>query len=349
MKSTFKKGLSVALLLAISTLNNNTMAQSIDPTTDPAVESHVRGFLKAANAAVTTPIYQMPIDQARDTYTFATTVGDKPDLSGTEVVERQIHEDSLRVTLFIVRPVAAHGDIPAFMYFHGGIWFMGDYNTHKTLLHDLVLKTGMAAVFVEFTRTPDAQYPHQNNEAYAATKWIAEHGKEVRIDGSKLAVAGNSIGGNMATVVALMAKDKGTPQLKLQVLISPVTDANFETESYNRFADGYFLTRALMIRGWDLYIKDPAQRKDIYASPLQATADQLKGLPPALVITEENDVLRDEGEAYARKLDAAGVYTTSIRYNGMTHDFVIINALRGLPATQAAVKQVADALVQFVK
>ena len=234
------------------------------------------------------------------------------------------------------------------MYFHGGIWFMGDYATHKTLLRDLVVQSKMAAAFVDFTRTPEAHYPQQNNEAYAATKWIATLAK-VRIDGSKLAVAGNSVGGNMATVVAFMAKEKGGPALKLQVLISPVTDANFDTESYNRYADGRFLTKALMMKGWDLYLNDHAQRKQIYASPIQASAEQLKALPPALVITEENDVLRDEGEAYARKLDAAGVFTISTRYNGMIHDFVIINSLHELPATQAAIKQVADALVQFVR
>lgn len=349
MKYSIKKAFTMALILGTSAIVNNTMAQTTDPSTDPHVESHVKGFLKAVNAATTIPVSEMPLEQARATYTYATTVGDKPDLSGTEVIEKTIREDGLSVSLHIVRPAGVNKDIPAFMYFHGGIWFMGDYNTHKTLLHDLVIQTGMAAVFVDFTRTPDAHYPQQNNEAYAATKWIAEHGKEVKIDGSKLAVAGNSIGGNMATVVALMAKDKGTPQLKLQVLISPVTDANFETESYNKLASGYFLTKALMIRGWDFYTKDPAQRKEIYASPLQATAEQLKGLPAALVITEENDVLRDEGEAYARNLDAAGVYTTSTRYNGMTHDFLIINALHGLPATQAAIHQVADALIKFVK
>ncbi|XZF12424.1 alpha/beta hydrolase [Chitinophagaceae bacterium MMS25-I14] len=339
----------MASILGTSAAVNTAAAQVSDPTTDPGVESHVKGFLKAVNAATTIPVSEMPLEQARGTYVYATTVGEKPDLSGTEVTEKTILEDGLSVKLHIVRPAGVKKDIPAFMYFHGGIWFMGDYDTHKTLLHDLVVKSGMAAVFVDFTRTPEAQYPQQNNEAYAATKWIAEHGKEVQIDGSKLAVAGNSIGGNMATVVALMAKDKGGPQLKLQVLISPVTDASFETESYNKFADGRFLTKALMIKGWDLYIKDPAQRKEIYASPLQATAEQLKGLPPALVITEENDVLRDEGEAYARNLDAAGVYVTAVRYNGMIHDFVIINALHGLPATQVAIQQVADVLKQFVR
>lgn len=349
MKDVIRRAFSLAFILGTTATVNRAMAQTVDPVSNPNVESHVKGFLKAVNAATTTPVSKMPLEQARGTYTYATTVGDKPDLSGIEVTERTIQQDGLGVHVHIVRPAGVKKDIPAFMYFHGGIWFMGDFNTHQTLLRDLVVKTGMAAVFVDFTRTPDAQYPQQNNEAYAATKWIAAHGKEVNIDGSKLAVAGNSIGGNMATVVALMAKDKGGPQLKLQVLISPVTDASFETASYTTLADGYFLTRDLMIRGWDLYTKDPAQRKEIYASPLQATAEQLKGLPPALVITEENDVLRDEGEAYARNLDAAGVYTTAVRYNGMTHDFVIINALHKLPATQAAIQQVADALIQFVR
>lgn len=349
MKSLFKRAITLAVIIGTSTLINKTMAQITDPANDPGIESHVKGFLKTVNAATTIPVADMPLEQARATYAYATTVGDKPDLSGIEEIEKTISADGLTIKLHVVRPAGVTKDVAAFMYFHGGIWFMGDYNTHKTLLRDLVVKTGMAAVFVDFTPTPDAHYPQQNNEAYAATKWIATHGKELKIDGSKLAVAGNSVGGNMATVVALMAKDKGTPNIKLQVLISPVTDANFETASYNQFADGRFLTKALMIKGWDLYIKDPAQRKEIYASPLQASSEQLKGLPPALVITEENDVLRDEGEAYARHLDAAGVYTVSTRYNGMIHDFLIINALRPVPTTQVAIQQIAEVLKAFVK
>lgn len=349
MKRTVKKILTTVVVPSVISIAYSASAQISDPITDPGIESHVKGYQKAVNAATTMPVSAMPLEQARQTYAYATTVGNKADLSGIEEIEKDIKQDGLTVKLHIVRPAGLAKDIPAFMYFHGGIWFMGDYATHKTLLRDLVVQSKMAAVFVDFTRTPEAHYPQQNNEAYAATKWIATHGKEVRIDGSKLAVAGNSVGGNMATVVAFMAKEKGGPALKLQVLISPVTDANFDTESYNRYADGRFLTKALMMKGWDLYLNDHAQRKQIYASPIQASAEQLKALPPALVITEENDVLRDEGEAYARKLDAAGVFTISTRYNGMIHDFVIINSLHELPATQAAIKQVADALVQFVR
>jgi acetyl esterase len=324
---------------------NNT--QKYDPTTDAGLESHVKGFLKAVNDATPIDISEIPIENARGTYSYATTVGDKPDLSGIDEIEKTIQEDGLSVKIHIVRPKGNTAPIPAFMYFHGGVWFLGDYETHRLILRNLVVRTGMAAVFVDFTRTPDAQYPRQNNEAYAATKWIAEHGKEVNLDGNKLAVAGNSIGANMATVVALMAKERGTPQLTFQVLISPVTDANFDTDSYDQYGIGRFLTRKVMQKGWELYLPDPAKRKEIYASPLQATIEQLRGLPPALVITEENDVLRDEGEAYARKLDDAGVWVTSTRYNGMIHDFVIINALHGLPAVQSALQQIADALKQF--
>jgi acetyl esterase len=330
-------------------MNAENNHQLYDPTTDRGLDSHVRGFLKAVNDATPRDISEIPLEEARGIYSYATTTGDKPDLSGIDEVEKTIHEGGYSVKLRIVRPKGNTDQIPAFMYFHGGVWFLGDYETHRLILRALVVRTGMAAVFVDFTRTPDAQYPRQNNEAYAATKWIAEHGKEVNINGGKLAVAGNSIGANKATVVALMAKEKGTPHLTFQALISPVTDANFDTDSYNQYGAGRFLTRKVMQKGWELYVADPAQRKEIYASPLQATTEQLRGLPPALVITEENDVLRDEGEAYARKLNDAGVWVTSTRYNGMIHDFVIINALHGLPAVQSAVQQIADALKQFNK
>ena len=323
--------------------------QAYDPTTDPFLDSHVRGFLKSVNDATPIDVSELSIEEARAIYQYATTVGDKPDLSGIDEIEKTIQEEGYSVKLRIVRPQGNTDQIPAFMYFHGGVWFLGNYETHRLILRDLVVHTGMAAVFVDFTRAPDAHYPQQNIEAFAATQWIANHGHDINIDGSKLAVAGNSVGANMATVVALMAKEKGKPNLTFQALISPVMNTDFNTESYNQFGVGRFLTRNVMKKGWDHYIPDPAQRNEIYASPLQASKEQLRGLPPALVITEENDVLRDEGEAYARKLDDAGVWVTSTRYIGMIHDFIIINALHGLPSTQSAIRQIADALKQFNK
>jgi acetyl esterase/lipase len=349
MKSRIKNSFVTLTSLSLLVSSQLVKAQSIDPTPDPNIEVHVRGYLKAVNAALKTPVSQMPVDQARGTYDYATSVGDKPDLSGIEESEKTITLDGRPIILNIVRPKGVTKTIPAFLYFHGGVWILGDYASHRTLLRDLVVASGYAAVFVNYSRSPEAKFPQANNEAYAATEWLSEHGRELNIDGNSIAVGGNSVGGNMATVVALMAKDKGKSFIKFQFLISPVTDANFDTPSYLQYADGRFLTRDLMIKGWDSYLPDAGQRKQIYASPLQASVEQLKGLPPALVITEENDVLRDEGEAYARKLDEAGVWVTATRYNSLVHDFVVINALHGLPATRAAILQVANALKDNLK
>jgi acetyl esterase/lipase len=227
------------------------------------------------------------------------------------------------------------------MFFHGGGWVLGDFPTHKRIVRDLVVESGATAIFVNYTPSPEAHYPESVNQAYAATKWVAEHGNEIGVDGKRLALVGNSVGGNMATVVALMCKDKNGPEIKLQVLFWPVTDANLKTQSYLQFATGRFLTKNMMSWFWDNYISNPDVRKEIYASPLQATTEQLKGLPRALVLTAENDILRDEGESYARKLDEAGVKVTAIRYNGMIHDWGLLNPLSNLPETRSALLQAA--------
>jgi acetyl esterase/lipase len=217
------------------------------------------------------------------------------------------------------------------------------------LVRDLVAGSGAAAVFVNYTPSPEAHYPVAINQAYAATKWVAEHGKEINVDGKRLAVAGNSVGGNMAAVVSLMAKDKGTPAIKFQLLLWPVTDANFETASYNQYAEGHFLTKNMMKWFWDNYTTDAEQRAEIYASPMRATTAQLKGLPPAMVQTAGADVLRDEGEAYARKLDEAGVPVTAVRYNGMIHDYGLLNVVSKVPAVRSALLQASDELKQHLK
>ena len=178
---------------------------------------------------------------------------------------------------------------------------------------------------------------------------MAEHGAEIKVDGKRLAVAGNSVGGNMAAVVALMAKNKGTPAIRYQVLFWPVTNANFENASYDEFSEGHFLTRNIMKWFWDNYTTGPNQRNEIYASALLATTEQLKGLPPALVQTAEKDVLRDEGEAYARKLDAAGVDVTAVRYTGLIHDFGLLNALSEVPGTRSALAQASEELKKHLK
>ncbi|MCD5329785.1 alpha/beta hydrolase [Chromobacterium piscinae] len=307
----------------------------------PGVERHTQAFLEALAKGGGQPLETLSPAAARQVLVGAQQGAKLPPV---DVSEKTITANGKPLKLTIVRPVDAKGTLPAFMFFHGGGWILGDYPTHERLVRDLVTESGAAAVFVNYTPSPEARYPVAIHQAYGATKWVAEHGDQIQVDGKRLAVAGNSVGGNMAAVVALMAKAEGGPKLRAQVLFWPVTDANFESASYGKFADGHFLTKPMMKWFWDAYTTDPQQRREIYASPLQAAPQQLQGLPPALVQTAEKDVLRDEGEAYARKLDAAGVDVVATRYNGMIHDFGLLNALSGLPATRAALHQAAEEL-----
>ncbi|MCE0913024.1 alpha/beta hydrolase [Pseudomonas sp. NMI760_13] len=309
----------------------------------PGVEHTTQGFLEALAAGGGKPLETLAPKDARAVLSGAQ-AGVKVDLSGIRVERRTIQADGQPLEIRVVRPEGAKGELPVFMFFHGGGWVLGDYPTHERLIRDLVVGSGAAAVYVDYTPSPEAKFPTAINQAYAATRWVAEHGKEIGVDGSRLAVAGNSVGGNMAAVVALKAKEAGTPRLRFQALLWPVTDANFNNASYNQFAEGHFLTRNMMQWFWNNYTTDPRQRDDIHASPLRASLEQLKGLPPALVQTAEMDVLRDEGEAYARKLDAAGVPVTAVRYNGLIHDYGLLNVLSTVPSVRSAMDQAAQAL-----
>jgi acetyl esterase/lipase len=312
------------------------------------VDHEVRAFLQKLNAGGGKPTEQLTPVEARKVLADAQS-GVKLTLPKANVSEKTIQVDGADLKLTIVRPAGVAGTLPAFMFFHGGGWVLGDFATHERMVRDLVVHSGAAAVFVNYTPSPEARYGVAINQAYAATKWVAEHGKEIKIDGTRLAVVGNSVGGNMATVVALMAKNKNGPALRAEILFWPVTDANFETASYNQFAEGHFLTRNMMKWFWDNYTTDLAKRKEIMASPLQASIEQLKGLPPTLIHTAENDVLRDEGEAYGRKLDAAGVKVTSVRYNGMIHDFGLLNAISQVPAVRSSIEQAGAELKKHLK
>lgn len=309
----------------------------------PGVEHQTQAFLDALAAGGGRPLEQLSPKDARAVLSGAQ-ASVKVELSGVEVSSRSIQVAGQPVQLKIVRPAKVRGELPVFMFFHGGGWVLGDYPTHERLIHDLVLGSGAVAVYVDYSRSPEAQYPTAINQAYAATRWVAEHGREIGVDSRRLAVAGNSVGGNMAAVVALMAKEQKTPALRFQLLLWPVTNARFDSPSYQQFAEGHFLTRGMMNGFWDSYTTNPQQRAEIHASPLQASIEQLRGLPPALVQTAEFDVLRDEGEAYARKLDSAGVAVTAVRYNGMIHDFGLLNPLSSIPEVQAAVRQAAAEL-----
>lgn len=261
-----------------------------------------------------------------------------------------IHEQHLllgrrgTVLVRIVRPEGSSGVLPAVMYVHGGGWVLGDRFSYDRTTRDLAHAGGVAVVFVEYTRSPEARYPVALEEVYAATAWIAEHGRQLGLDGSRLAIAGDSAGGNLATAAALLAKRRGGPHLLQQVLFYPALDAGFDTPSYEQFADGFFLTRTQMRWFWDHYAPDHSVRTEPTAAPLRATAAELAGLPPALVITAEADVLRDEGEAYARKLTQAGVSAVAVRYLGAIHSFTAQDALAASPLTQAAINQAGQAL-----
>ncbi len=307
----------------------------------PGVERHTQAFLEALAKGGGQPLETLSPADARQLLVGAQRGARLPP---ADVSEKIITVEDKPLKLTIVRPAGAKGVLPGFIFVHGGGWILGDFPTHERFVRDLVADSGAAAVFVNYTPSPEARYPVAINEIYAATKWVADNGAQIDIDGKRLAIAGNSVGGNMATVVAQMARAKGGPALRSQVLFWPVTNANFENASYDEFASGHFLTKDMMKWFWDAYTTDPGQRQEPSASPLLSSLDQLKGLPPTLVQTAEKDVLRDEGEAYARKLDAAGVNVVVTRYNGMIHDFGLLNVLADVPATRAALHQASEEL-----
>ncbi|WP_431279349.1 alpha/beta hydrolase [Leifsonia poae] len=243
------------------------------------------------------------------------------------------------VRVRIVKPVGAPSGLPVILYIHGGGWVIGNAGTHDRLVRELAVGARAALAFVEYDRSPEAQYPVAIEQAYATAQWLTAHGEELGLDVSRLAVAGDSVGGNMTAAVAILAKQRGDVTFVHQSMYYPVTDAAQDTDSYREFAEGAYLTAKAMAWFWDAYLPDADRRGEITASPLRATSEQLAGLPEAFLIVDENDVLRDEGEAYGRKLVKAGVRTTSVRYNGTIHDFMMLNPLRPSAAVTAAVEQ----------
>ncbi|WPO69508.1 alpha/beta hydrolase [Streptomyces sp. KN37] len=244
----------------------------------------------------------------------------------------------------IVRPRGATGPLPVALYIHGAGWVFGNAHTHDRLVRELAVGTGAAVVFPEYDLSPEARYPVAIEQNYSVAQWVTREGHHKDLDGTRIAVAGDSVGGNMSAALTLMAKQRGDVRIAHQVLFYPVTDAGFDTDSYHAFGEGYFLRRDAMKWFWDQYTTQEAERAQITASPLRASTEQLTGLPPALVITAEADVLRDEGEAYAAKLRAAGVPVTALRVQGTIHDFVMLNDLRRTQAAELAIGLATDAL-----
>ncbi len=261
---------------------------------------------------------------------------DKPDVDETWItVPSAVGDVRVRIT----KPTGVRSGLPVILYVHGGGWVLGNAGTHDRLVRELTDGARAALAFVEYDRSPEVRYPVAIEQVYATAQWITAHGPELGLDSARMAIAGDSVGGNMTAAVTILAKQRGDVNFVHQSLYYPVTDAGQDTDSYREFADGVYLTAKAMAWFWDAYLPDLAKRAEITASPLRASTEQLAGLPDAFVIVDENDVLRDEGEAYARKLTEAGVRTTSVRYNATIHDFMMLNPLRPSAAVTAAMKQ----------
>lgn len=318
---------------------------SLEPATIPDVvlEPAAQAMVDALAAAGGPPIHTLAPSDAR-------AVLDRAQAGEVAMAPAEIEEHTIpggpdgTVSITVVKPVSRNGSLPTVVYTHGGGWILGNFDTHERLVRDLTEQTGAAFVFVNYPPSPEARYPIAIEQVYATVAWVARYGAELGLDGTRLAVAGDSVGGNMTAAVTLLAKARGGPEIRFQALLYPVTDAAFDTRSYEQFAEGPWLTRAAMRWFWDAYLPDAERRAESTASPLRATVGQLAGLPPALVITDEADVLRDEGEAYGRKLRQAGVDVTTVRYEGVFHDFMMLNALAETNAARAATAQTARAL-----
>ncbi|CAH1200555.1 Acetyl esterase [Paenibacillus plantiphilus] len=241
-----------------------------------------------------------------------------------------------QVSIRLLRPEDEKDTLPVVLYIHGAGWVFGNAHTHDRLVRELAVGARACVVFPNYSLSPEAKYPIAIEEIYTVLEWLADNGHEHGLDTGRLYIAGDSVGGNMAAAVTLLSKERQGPRIHKQLLFYPVMDASFDTESYRMFETGYFLRRDAMKWFWDQYTTDPSERAQITASPLRATKEQLAGLPPALVITAEADVLRDEGEAYANKLRDAGVEVTAARFQGIIHDFVMLNALADTAAARGA-------------
>jgi len=336
------KILKNAFLMAGASPMTGLAAAAPKPASDTRLDLQVRSFLAEINKD-SSPFWELPQPKPQDILTSLQSQT-KVDMSGVTTIDKTITQNGHTVKLYIMKPQKVTETPGVLLFIHGGVWIVGNFQNHQRLLRDLVVGSGQIGVFVEYTPLPAAKFPTQLEESYAALTWVAEHAGEFGADGSRIAVAGNSVGGNMTAALALMSKDRNGPKISYQVLLIPATDASVDTASYHEFGTGRFLARAFMKYGWDLYAPDAKTRDNPYVSPLRAPTSELKGLPPALVITAENDPLRDEGEAYARKLKDAGVSVDAVRYNGTIHDFVLLNALRRMPSTEAAIEQVNDGL-----
>lgn len=316
---------------------------TIQPTT-VILDPTARNFLEQLAQAGGPAIHTLTPQAAREVLASAQS---SPILSyQTRVEQRDVPVGSQgSVSLRLVRPLAADSELPVVLYLHGGGWVLGDQHTHERLVGELAVRANVAVAFLNYSRAPEARYPVALEEAYAAASWLADNGSGMGLDGSRIALAGDSAGGNLAAALSLLSPQRAGPKFVGLVLFYPVTSAALDTDSYRQFAEGYFLTRDGMEWFWDQYAPQLEQRREPTLVPLEASLEQLASFPPTLVQTAEFDVLRDEGEAFAARLVQAGVRVTATRYLGIIHDFVMLDALAETPATRAAMAQA----VEFLK
>lgn len=308
---------------------------------DPIVKSFLDSLAKSGGK----PIYTLSVEDARKVLASAQSIS--VPLLPAEIEDRTIPVGPTGNTAIrIVRPHGNSTTLPVVIYMHGGGWVLGDKNTHDRLVREIANGSQAAIVFVDYTRAPEGQYPVAHEQGYATAQWIAQNGAHLNLDTSRMAIAGDSVGGLMATAIAMMAIERGGPNFKFQLLFYPVTDTNFQTGSYEQLAQGFFLEREGMKWFWKNYVPDSSQYKDPLVAPLNASPEQLKKLPPALIIVGEYDPLRDEVEAYAHKLMDSGVPVVACRYLGMIHDFVMLNAITQAPGVRAAIAQASYMLKQ---
>lgn len=333
------------LLMLISGFMVNYINAAAYKNIDPQVVSFLEQLAKKDGP----PIFKLKPEEARKILNDlqAPLVGKIPATVKDIMVPFKDHDD---VSVRIVKPIGSKSNLPVVIYVHGGGWILGNKETHDYLIRKIANVAKVAVVFVNYTPSPEAQYPVAIEQVYAVANYIAKNGNKFGLDGKRMVIAGDSVGGNMANVVAQMAKDRGGPHFIKQILLYPVTDANFNTESYKQFGDGsLWLSKGAMEWFWDAYLPDVKKRSEPYASPLQATIDQLRGLPPAVVITNENDVLRDEGEALAHKMEKAGVPVRAVRILGTVHDSAMLAPLKDTQPTQEIIDIVIQALIQAFK
>lgn len=300
-----------------------------------ALEKETLTFIKSVEAQGNPPLYTLTPNEARNVLDELQSHSTQS--LATIVEDATVSGPKKKINIKIIRPAGSQGLLPTILFCHGAGWVMGSFKTHKHLTDELAVGSNAAVVFVNYSLSPEAQFPVAIEESYAVMKYIVENGKKFNLDTSRLSIVGDSVGGNMAIAMTLLAKERKGPQINAQVLFYPVTSADMNSSSYQEFAEGPWLTKAAMEWFWNSYEPDKLARKNPLLSPLYADKKQLEGLPPTLVITAENDVLRDEGEAYAHKLMQAGVAVTATRFLGTIHDFVMLNALAKTPAAKGAI------------